>query len=610
MDETEDYIFSDTLKPDPKGKKTFSDISKDTNRKYKDYDNDKFARQAKNLELFKLMHEQEALKRSKFEEEVKRLQVNYPEQFAGPTHTMPDGTVMQGATHEDTAEQDVYCRGGKIKYFNGGTIPPIGKPLQQPNQIPGLTRGTNGYYRDPVTGNMAPTKAIHDRTIVNASNIQPNQTQTTSLDLTPQTDLTEFNMLWNNNPNFDPNAILGSGTYKGTRFEPITDIENMQVAEDLKTAFTPKHMQKFQQFYQDITGKEFNEPFENIQEKVLNQITSDPDKSGDVRTPYYQGTDLITYPFLRRFAQLEGLVGGPTGTPTGDLGAGREKVGVPFVESLGPPTLETSSGDPTEIDPYPGYTKNQDYVPPGTDSLQRFRPDILGAGLSTLPNIGQGIGDLALASRLNFQRSTPNIYQPDYVDPTRPLQEVRDQYAGAKDVIRQSAGGAGSYLSNVIGATSSEAKALAGVSSQYDNINAQISNQAEQSNAQQRQRSGDLNAQIQMQEQLQKTRLQQEGIEGIAGGLNIGLNTYFQSKRESDLMNTVVGSENFYYKTMGPAFNQVPVKVFRGNGYHWYEDPNTGSRKFIDPVSGQEIKDKAKKAKFEKDIIETRNSTT
>jgi hypothetical protein len=245
----------------------------------------------------------------------------------------------------------------------------------------------------------------------------------------------------------------------------------------------------------------------------------------------------------------------------------------------------------------------------GFDNLQRFRPDILGAGLSTLPNIGQGIGDLVLANRLDFQRSTPNIYEPDYVDPTRAIQNIQDQYAGAKDVIRQSAGGAGSYLSNVIGATSSEAKALAGVSSQYDNINAQISNQAEQFNAQQRQRSGDLNAQIQMQEQLQKTRLQQEGIEGIAGGLNIGLNTYFQSKRDAEQMN-IAGGENFYYKTMGPAFNQVPVKVFRGNGYHWYEDPNTGSRKFIDPVSGQEIKDKAKKAKFEKDIIKTRNSTT
>jgi hypothetical protein len=224
----------------------------------------------------------------------------------------------------------------------------------------------------------------------------------------------------------------------------------------------------------------------------------------------------------------------------------------------------------------------------GQGRLRGFRPDWLAAGVSTLPGVGMGIGNLALANKLNFQRTAAEQMEPDYVDPTRAIQEVRDQYAGAKDVARQVSSGSGNLMSNLIGTTASQSKATSGVASQYDNINADISNQAERFNAGARQRARDINAQIQAQEMREKTALRQQGIEGLMQGLNTGINTYYQSKRDADMMN-IAGGENFEYRSVGPAFNQTPVKVFKGNGYHYYQDPRTGQTVYLDPNTGEEI---------------------
>jgi len=67
---TEDYIFSDTLKPNKKAKKTFADISKDVEKKYKNYENDRYAIKSKDMELSRLMYEQEALKKNMYEKSM------------------------------------------------------------------------------------------------------------------------------------------------------------------------------------------------------------------------------------------------------------------------------------------------------------------------------------------------------------------------------------------------------------------------------------------------------------------------------------------------------------------------------------------------------------
>jgi len=177
---------------------------------------------------------------------------------------------------------------------------------------------------------------------------------------------------------------------------------------------------------------------------------------------------------------------------------------------------------------------------------------------------------------LKYERANAEKYNPDYVDPTRAIQETRNQYAGAKDLIRQNSGGAGSYLSNMLGATAGQSERESSIQAQYDNTNAGIYNQAASFNSQNKQQVNLANAQIGMQEVQDKIGLKQNAISNIASGVSQGIVNYQQSKRDADMMN-IAGGENFYYKRVGPKWNQTPVKVFQGNGYSYYNDPNDGS---------------------------------
>jgi len=232
--------------------------------------------------------------------------------------------------------------------------------------------------------------------------------------------------------------------------------------------------------------------------------------------------------------------------------------------------------------------------------LNTFKPDYIAAGLSALPNIGMGIANMNLANNIHFNRNSAQIMQPDYLDPTRAIQESRNQFAGTKDTIRQNAGGSGSYLSNMIGATGAQSEAASGIQSKYDEANANIYNQTERANMENRQRVSDSNSQIQQSELMAKTQLRQQGSQNLVDALNTGEHTYYESKRDADEMN-IAGGQNFFYKRVGGMGNQTPVKVFKGNGYHYYEDPNTGQTKFLDPKTGKIIKDKTKINDFTKD---------
>ena len=208
------------------------------------------------------------------------------------------------------------------------------------------------------------------------------------------------------------------------------------------------------------------------------------------------------------------------------------------------------------------------------NKLSAFKPDYLGSALSAIPNIAMGVGSGILANKLNYGKTKAEIALPDYVDPTRGLQEVKDQFAGVKDVIRQNAGGSGNLMSNLIGATSQESKALSDVSSKYDNMNAGISNQFAMANAENMQRVNSMNAQIGMQQEQDRMSMRENALKNIGAGLNTGMNSYFQSKQDALMMN-VAGGENFSYKKDKDG---NIVKVFKGNGYEYYDDANTGKR--------------------------------
>ena len=221
------------------------------------------------------------------------------------------------------------------------------------------------------------------------------------------------------------------------------------------------------------------------------------------------------------------------------------------------------------------------------DPTKPFVGDYVTAGLSALPNIGAGIGSAFLGRNLEYDRARAEQADPNFVDPTRAIQESRDQYAGAKDQLRQASRGAGNYMSNLIGATASQSKAQAGIQSKYDNINAGIANQFEQFNAQQRQRVGLTNAQIAMQEQMDKTGLFQNALELGASGLGTGFGNYIQSKRDADMMN-IAGGENYYYERFGPVGNQTPVRVTKAYGYETYKIPGKPTQ-YRDPNTGESI---------------------
>jgi len=75
-----------------------------------------------------------------------------------------------------------------------------------------------------------------------------------------------------------------------------------------------------------------------------------------------------------------------------------------------------------------------------------FVGDYVTAGLSTLPNIASGIGMGILGNRLDYGRAQAEQADPNFVDPTRLIQETRDQYAGVKDTVRQASRGAGKEM--------------------------------------------------------------------------------------------------------------------------------------------------------------------
>lgn len=428
---------------------------------------------------------------------------------------------------------------------------------------------------------------------------------------------------WGREQIYDRNAIKNINTNAFGLVDKDLDAsynwENPEFVSSMKNLFVPEDMENFKSYYEAVTGKPYTESYENIQNKLTEAAGSPYSPSGNVRDPYL-GTSLSTIPLLTSFLQYKKYLNGPptnndtpsvekeqiiTGEP--DINKKDERNGEPLnyaprIKGYLPPMPPNDLGLTNVPFGWDGTTDPRiSKTTYGENPLKSFGPDWLASGVSMLPNIGMGIGNLNLANKLNFDRTNAEIYNPDYVDPTRAIQESRNQYAGAKDLIRQNAGGSGSYLSNILGATAGQSEAQAGIQSQYDNANAGISNQAATFNAQQKQNANNVNAQIQQNEMLQKTNLKQQGYQNLSDALNTGLNTYYQSKRDADKMN-LAGGENFYYKRIGSLANQKPVKVFKGNGFHYYEDPTTNQIRYLDPNTGKQIKDKNKIDKFSKEV--------
>ena len=677
---SKDFIFSDKLKP--KGSdKTFADQSKKIDKKYTGMDNDSIALDSKNKELDTLAKEQEQLKADKFQRSVSRLQKSNPEQFQqafqnqnqqGATHTMPDGTVMPGATHEEglkLQEQGQFRHGGKMQYQTGGFLdnnnlpvdgivkPPLQKAINPINQSPYnvnnfLPSGINQNINQNITplqntsnpntyqqGDQFSTNSfgtseqdvINDFSSNNSFKVNPGIVNSNLSNINQRVPrlgdsdygtnynsdqrIKEINEKLNNTQqltNQVNNLDLSQGAPNVSNYDPTKLGDLLQntlgadfVVDDLAIdpnfvrqipdRFSPDDMEAFKEFYKSLPenkGKEFQGTYDDIINNVINKAVQGADEgtTGEIAPIFRFGTNQTTLPSLITFLEAR------------DKNKTNQNRRNDLVDPIPIRGLELNA-DSEKID-LAGATgiKQQQTIGSIQGETRPFVGDYVTAGLSALPNIGTGIASGILGRNLKYDRANAEQFDPNFVDPTRAIQESRDQFAGAKDVIRQGSSGTGNLLSNLIGTTASQSKAQSGIQSRYDNINAGIANQADQFNAQQRQRVGLFNTQISTQETQDRIGLQQNAISNIGAGLNTGIGNLIQSKRDADILN-ITGGENFYFERVGPVGNQIPVRVTSAYGYETFKIPSKPTQ-FRDPRTKETISKKQadkRRKEFRKD---------
>jgi len=66
------------------------------------------------------------------------------------THTMPDGTVMPGATHQESGSMGMQAGGYIPQYQQGGPVkPPMSGGEEGPQQVP-MSSGQQAYHKPPM----------------------------------------------------------------------------------------------------------------------------------------------------------------------------------------------------------------------------------------------------------------------------------------------------------------------------------------------------------------------------------------------------------------------------------------------------------------------------
>jgi hypothetical protein len=171
------------------------------------------------------------------------------------------------------------------------------------------------------------------------------------------------------------------------------------------------------------------------------------------------------------------------------------------------------------------------YTTPKVDPLS---PDWLGIGASAIPGLISGIGNLALADKVKYQRISPEQIRLQHLDPTRAVQEVTGQGNAVMSGIRQNARGIGSYLSNRLGALGTTQRATSNVYAKYDNANTEIDNREREINFNERVRALTANADIQQRELQDRLGFKAAGIEGIGNAATGSLDYYRDDKRFRD----------------------------------------------------------------------------
>lgn len=625
---TRDYIFSDKLKPSDSDK-TFADVSKDIEGKYKGYDTDIFALESKDRELAELRNQQEDLKLIKFTNRLAKLQRDFPEQFNQNTdqvgtHQMPDGTIMLGNTHQkglNLQNQEEYKCGGKLKLRNGGGLSRSEDYGSKKKPYPSVKSSNfaGGGRSYPI-----PTKAdaidalrlagLHGRSDVRSKVFKkyPSLKKQYGGQLNSEGDppynvlaRTDETGVWGNYTLQDPEAIskynrdiIGNTKYQfGNRWKTLEGIQ------DIRNRFRDEDFEPFKKYYERGVGSPYDPKVtspDQIRTVLREAATNRPGKSFPTNEGYgYTGP--ATIPMLEayldqrdaeRIIQKEPIIDNiiTDNTVTNDIIDDNivngniinnqiqdDNLNIPMNTDFFPETQENLDQFQIGINKNLQNVLGDQNIPMQTGQITSGRPDVVGIAASGIPNLIQALGNRRLAQNLRYPRAGAYTYDPDFVDPTRAAQEVKTAFAGTRDKIRQGSLGRGNYLSNLIGNTAAESRGLANVYSRFANMNANIANQAGQFGASNQQRASAINAQLGLQEAQDIAGLRQNEIRNLSGAASNIIQSAFADKRAREQI-AMAGGENFRYGYVGSPFNQKLVKVFKGNGYEYYIDPNTGER--------------------------------
>jgi hypothetical protein len=194
--------------------------------------------------------------------------------------------------------------------------------------------------------------------------------------------------------------------------------------------------------------------------------------------------------------------------------------------------------------------------------------DLLGIGLSALPNIIAGFRTDKLKKNINYGQVGTNTVTPQLMDPTRAIQDVNTGFNKSQGYLRQGGLGKGSYLSNMLANETNRGNTLTGVYSQFGNMNADISNRAQEFNANQAAQSDRVNTDLRMREIQDRTGIEQNAENLYAAGLNAGMQSYFADKnfRYSAPFLGGPNVEATYGKNWyGLGYNKPNIKYSRGN---------------------------------------------
>ena len=477
-----DFIFSDRIIADPKTKKTYADISKSIDKRYKNRD-DKFATEAKQMELDKLKDEQEQQKQS-----------------------MSETYNVEGEQYGGDEIQQ-HANGGSIhiKPANRGKFTASAKRAGM---------GTQEYAK-----HILANKDNYNGTLVKRANFARN---------------------------FGGKHAIGGNLYPdGGYLDWIKNNAGYDEGQDASLSSTDRqsYRERYNQYLTD-SGKSdpsfyANQGRQYIQPEIPLGEYSDVPVDDNRRS--YNGNMNTTNPNIGNGVLPQNT--NNTYIPKGIIGTNNKSNTNDLLNFLKPNTT-VGLGDYGNQEPIVEEDNTTDRTAYQDNNLQN-KLGMIGkkggigfngkdAGLAALTNLGN-LYDIYRGLRGGDKVKEHRLASPilQRLDSTRAIQQQREIGNAGNELIRQNSNSIGSYMSNIGANVGRTQRSTADVINQYANQNTGIANQealnrqgVNQYNIQQAQQEEDLR---QREKDISMNTLQ-HGLTGLSGGIG----TTIVDKRAED----------------------------------------------------------------------------